>query len=444
MAKDHVPALDPFPGAKGRVTVALNNAETGALEAEYVQDNFVSPRWLDSMRRGMNWNHFSFSSSGTGKNLGSLANITPLSQLLLTDYAEEPAPDEEWIWKGNAAGWCLLNNSSSSTYVGTYNSTESFQTTTAIRFVADFATNQANGPFQSVYMTPLTSVGNFTGATVGPSPSSFGVGGVPSRSPGNYRLWCGMYSDSVVYFQSVTGGGFGIRTYREDIDARIAGNTVPAQVVPTPADNGVRGAWVEGSNVYTVWGQTASATRFAVYRSPRNNLEDYTKVFEFSDAWLASLGGSGGSWFTFRCTYDEEMDKYLVGGVPGLSGITIVLNKDFTEDSRYSGGQTPSALYVPRSGYVRFGPSSTMFYLDPVSGTHVPVLDGSASGSAAPLALNGPVGYWNMSGGTIHMGTTSLIFSRALLPAPVQKTSQQTMKITYDFTFDDQFAWPPQ
>ena len=173
MAVDFVQRVDPDFKVHGHVKVEVRNIDGSLAQCEE-HDNYVSPFVYGALRkvtnsrfmqltnsRFMQLAHVDTTGTSVTTDLAGIGNSIYMSKglntgLTLTDYAGV-ANEHERVIHGNALAFCGYGASSSANNKGSFNPGESYQRANSQRFVYDFATNQANGSFQSVYTTMQSS-----------------------------------------------------------------------------------------------------------------------------------------------------------------------------------------------------------------------------------------------------------------------------------------------
>lgn len=107
----------------------------------------------------------------------------PFNCMYLTDASHSEQPNSEWLLKGRKIGYAYTNGtySGSDTMRGSYNAEESFTRLDQVRIVVDFPTHAANGSFQSIYFTYGGSKFSNTSYF-----SKFGVSIIKAKKYGNY------------------------------------------------------------------------------------------------------------------------------------------------------------------------------------------------------------------------------------------------------------------
>lgn len=145
---------------EGRATIQL--FEDGELVQEIVSDNFVGLSAKEFFEHAVENNLFKDYSTAISPSFDNFAPISPLTHMNLVN-APEPVerPDDDILVEWDIVGGCRTNsvsNITSGTYFerqGQFNGAESgfSYDLRRMRFVADFATDRANGTFNTVALT---------------------------------------------------------------------------------------------------------------------------------------------------------------------------------------------------------------------------------------------------------------------------------------------------
>lgn len=440
------------PKVEGRVTIQLFD-EDGTLTHEEVKHNYINPHWLDIVSE---WANFATFTAGWVSYTGSPMYNSPFTGLLLTDYEGEINPDDMAI-KGATLGWGVQNGSASGSLQGNYNEVESVHQFSYHKFVYDFATNQANGTFSSVYTAPIQPSGSqllISNEGV-PAPGVMTGAGSGLGSQGATSTLVLRYGE-YAYLVSM-GGGYVRRLPIVDILNQTA-SASSLEEFPLPIQaTSVRGATIYNDRLYWMENAVSSSgpppTRTQrVFSAPMSNLMDRRNEAVFDVASGTQHSG---------LTYSPLRDQFFIGD-DSTSRLAAVDPEDFTGGSMlpfvgtvYSiTGSTGNA-----GDYFKLVASEVdrdMFLMGgaaPSSQTHgwYVSLDDDA-GVARSRGIRGvlPLGYigkliagWSTTGLStiIRLGNPAAFFSRVLLDEPVSKTSINTMKIAYEFTFPEPTLW---
>lgn len=144
---------------KGKIKVELFDDLTGKKVDEIVGENFISRGVYDILFKMAMVSLFTQGKYTGGSDYYSDIN-NPFQCMILTDATHAEAPDSEWIIRGNEVGYAYTDGtySGGDTSRGSYNAQESFTSREQVHIVVDFPTHASNGTFQSIYFTYNGSV----------------------------------------------------------------------------------------------------------------------------------------------------------------------------------------------------------------------------------------------------------------------------------------------
>lgn len=139
---------------KGLIKIELFDALTGKKKEEIKTHNFISAGLKNHLMKLAMKSLFTKGRHTGGVDLYSAIN-DPFQCMYLTDASHPEQPDREWLIKGKNIGFAYTNGtySGSDTLRGSYNANESFTRLDQVRIVVDFPTHAGNGTFQSIYFT---------------------------------------------------------------------------------------------------------------------------------------------------------------------------------------------------------------------------------------------------------------------------------------------------
>lgn len=409
MVCDVVSRVDPDFRVHGHVKVEVRNIDGSLAQCEE-HDNYVSPFVYGALRKVTNSRFMQLAHvDATGTSVTTdLANIGGIymkkglnTGLTLTDYAGV-ANERERVIHGNALAFGGYGASSSANNNGSFNPGESYQRANSQRFVYDFATNQANGSFQSVYTTMQTSDFDYI----------YNVG----------LLYKNVVSSSCIVHDGNTliysyGAGVTVIAVDEFINWIQGGTPIYTDHPLSEFSNNSRIAFRRGE----LW--WAPGYRNYVYHAPLSDLTNPTKVTTDNDVFSICLHPKRDTFFTIenvsgtrklveRSTAFVQLRTFAIPGTPrGNTDLTALPE----EDSIIIGGRVfdiddnANVLQSRQKWFGSYGTTYSTFH-------------GCFMGDF--LLDNYYLG--------LDLGTQ--YFSRARLDNPVTKNSRQTMKITYDFT----------
>lgn len=422
------------PSIHGNVNIGLY--ERGRLVQSVRHENYVSPRWLAAISKMAQYgvvglNHEGSTSTSITTNgwwnyqYGPFI-MAPFTGLQLTDYAN-PVDELEECVHGTTLAEGAYPYTSSSGNRGTFNPGESYQHADSFRFVYDFATTQANGTFQSIYTLPITSTTNISG---------FMIAGIPTFN-----------SVDKIYLNACAFSGGSLYVLDDSNNFRIIplslymdwvngyGTAIPGATSLTPSPVGLT---VKDGRLYWITAASGSQT---INSAPLTDLGNVTTHATLDSAWRTQYG-------SFNCiVYAAGRDSFMLGSTSVASGkpSIVELNSSldatpihtFVENSRFA---FPMFVVSPHDPtIISYGRT---WDLDDNNGTITAVAAATtttttttATDAAATTNIGDRLLMWARSS-ALYLTPQQYYFSRARLDDPVTKTSQQTMKITYDFTMD--------
>lgn len=151
--RDNIVLPDDFK-PQGKIKVELFDDLTGKKVDELVGENFISKGVRDVLFKMAMVSLFTQWKHTGGRDYYYDIN-DPFEYMVLTDATHAEAPDSEWIIRGNTVGYAYTDGtySGNDTKRGSYNAEESFTSREQVHIVIDFPTHAANGTFQSIYFT---------------------------------------------------------------------------------------------------------------------------------------------------------------------------------------------------------------------------------------------------------------------------------------------------
>lgn len=392
-----------FPNldAKGKVKVELFDDLTGRKIEEIKTNNFIA-KGVEYYFKILMMNQFT-RNKGTGSINHTVDNL--FERMTLTDASHAEQPEKEWYMKGNEIGWALTSGtySGSDEKRGSYNTSESFTTQEQVHIVVDFPTHAANGTFQSIYFTPDSD------------PRNYGIfrpfvlqdlPGVLKVQKYNNEIWVlhSSYSNSF-------GGNNGSSISRYDLDY----NHVETYNLPYDKSD----FYIHNNYIF----YTENTTSRGLQRAPLSNPTNLTTIINErvnGDEYLAGI------------VFDHKNNQFVISSSSSNSRISSGSSISRYDTSFNLLSNTPYTF--PDGGYLY----QKMFITDDgdifVNGYERSyILQNNKADTDAKIGLVMGVidDYKVMRNGEVMPQTG--ISSRALLDAPVTKTSNTTMKIMYDF-----------
>ena len=382
-----------FPNleAKGKVKVELFDDLTGKKIEEVETNNFIA-KGVEYYFKILMMNQFTREKAGDHSIEHIVDNM--FERMTLTDASHPEQPEKEWYMKGNEIGWALTSDiySGSDDKRGSYNTSESFTTQEQVHIVVDFPTHAGNGTFQSIYFTPNDA------------PSSFGIfrpfvldglPGVLKVQKYNNEIWV-LHSTGDSIYDSDSSS---ISRYDDNF------NHIETYNLPYSKND----FYIHNNYIYYA---EYISTR-SVQRAPLSNPANLSTVLELN-SYVAGI------------VFDHKNNQFLVSD--GLNNGNIhrydtsfnLLSSTPSGNIRYD--YSYSKMFITDDGDIFLNDSDRSYIVqDDVAETDAKI--GLVMGviDDCKVMRNGEV-----------MPQTG-ISSRALLDAPVTKTSNTTMKITYDF-----------
>lgn len=310
-------------------------------------------------------------------------------QIVLTTASHPEDAMNEWIMKGKKIGYALTysDSTSSDPLMGTLNRSESYVNLKQVHAVFDFATDKANGTFQSIYFMPNES-------------------------------YC---YNSYVYEQKIYESGSLLKVEKVgSIFYMLSGKLLITMdenfnivTSTTLSFNGtIMGFTIKGSEIFYCMND------YTIKKAPLSNPSNVTKVKDADKRYDGIL------WVPeenrFYCSYGDNNYHTILHYYD--SSFNILGSMTYTTLSRYGSGE---GLLKEGNGFIK-----GREYLDNDSLNAIQIANGSTRviGSIGDkLILNN----YDVS----YIAQKINIGSRCLLKEPVTKTEVNTMKITYDFYF---------
>lgn len=367
-----------------------------------------------------------------GVSATSAAEIPLLRQLpnpgiLLTDYAGPPAQTDR-LPRGNQVGWASVSTSSTGVGKrGTFNTGESVAGPFYTKKVFDFATNQANGTFQSIYSGLFTTASDTDPPTVSfPNVTEFLRMPVDNYSPVVYDPSTGLMikvtSSTLAYTIPLTG---------------FLRSAAWTQVqVPTWTANNY-GYTVKDGRLYWLASPTGAGTTRAqnVMSAPVGDLADASVAATLDSTLLGQLGPVASAYVIGMCWHPARGTWVASAGTSGMNAGAFELSESFGFVQAFAA--IPNTVYSRRCYAFASDPaalvSSDRFY-DLDSGAYLLTYrSGSTTTLWWPL-MNGLGLAPTNSASQNHLSGDCAYFSHVALDGPVTKTNANTMKITYEFT----------
>ena len=378
---------------QGIATIQLFDAKTGALELEAKTHNIIYQDvydWLKSYQ----WDKFC---TGAFNKTNSYNGYWEMDNIYLTDstrpeteridrfnYATSPP-----IW-GNLIGWANKSTySGSDTQRGSPNSAESYANNTRIHWVFDWPTHAANGTFQTIIwantldIQPIGWQKNIGISSGGNYPSGLAYDGT--------YLYL-LKSDAALYKLTIDG------SIISQVTAAVGGTNLAC----------------DGTYLYTLGGGK-------LYK-----LTTAGQLVSEVSVTLSSISG-----ITSDGTYIYVLENASSGVISKLSTSGSIISQKST--GIYAGGYQTPLMYD--GTYLYASTLYTLWMLD----MDMNIIKTLPVGISIYGAFLGGVYaadkfYLLHHEGTLYAHTfQDKYFARTLLPSPITKTNQNTMKVIYEF-----------
>ena len=409
MAVDFVQRVDPDFRVHGHVKVEVRNIDGSLAQCEE-HDNYVSPFVYGALRkvtnsRFMQLQHVSSTGTTVTNDLANISDSIYMHKglntgLTLTDYAGA-ANERERVIHGNALAYGGYGASSSANNKGSFNPGESYQRANSQRFVYDFATNQANGSFQSVYTTMQSSDFDYIYS-----------GGLLYK---NVDFSHGIVNDGKTLIYQYAGG-VTVVAVDEFINWIQGGTPVYTDHPLRESNDFSRIAFRHGE----LWW---SCSNSYVYHAPLSDLANPTKVT--TDNGVSSI-----------CWHPKRDTFFTIENVSGTYKL-VERSTAFAQLRTFTipntTGDNNDLTAFPEENSIIIG--GRVFDIDDNANVLQPRQKWFGSYGTAYASFHGCfMGDFLLDNDYLGLDLGTQYFSRARLDNPVTKNSRQTMKITYDFT----------
>lgn len=419
------------PAVRGRARVQMFDADTGDLTSDQAHDNFVSERWLAAMSSFANWAALSTADTGTSINTpffqADAFNKIPFQGIALTDYDGAPDQDERLV-RGIPNGHASKGVAGGGAWRGSYNANESIHEMGYQKFVYDFATSEANGTFQSIYTGNFRSSGT-SKAYTSLSPAFLNTTSWKASSTAIVR------DDATgILYLCETGAVYEVTDWTPIAYGRAPETTKKADFSPVAKTLSFT---VKDGRLYWL---TTGSTKY-IMSAPLSDLGNTKTEKTLDAAWAQNHDGTSAT-YTAGLTYHQQRNVFFIAThhttssapsftLMALDPITFADGDKFGAigDLEYRS----IAAFPGETGLMVEGNNSRTIQLE---------LDGSITVTSLQDYETRPLGAASIAlaktggSGNKKLAPAQLFFSRALLDDPVTKTVQNTMKITYEFTFD--------
>lgn len=380
--------LDNKLNVKGKVKVELFDDLTGRKVEEIKTENFIA-RGVDYLYRLAMISIFTDGRYTGGTNLYNSFS-DPFQYMMLTDASHPEGPVNEWLVKGREIGFAYTDStySGSDIYRGSYNASESFTNNERVHIVIDFPTHAGNGTFQSIYFLYNGTV--------------FGTSAFFDRPFGSI-LSVQRYNND---FYVLSNDGRVFMRYDENFNQLgqwTLRNGSPSYNKDFVIRNGV---------IYIANDYGFSSAR-GIWKVPLSE-PDSTNIEQIYDA-KACYGITHDGTYFYVSTEDNEIIQFD-------NNFNVV---EIYEPKTYRVNIIRNRMYADTDGTILIG----NYVWD--KGNNLTYTGG--------IDLRGIIDDDKIIDSGGQLVPKKGISSRALLDSPVTKTSNNTMKITYDFMLPNLF-----
>lgn len=373
---------------QGKIKVELFDDLTGRKVEEIKTNNFIA-KGMDYLYRLAMISAFTDGRYTGGFNAYD-SFYDPFQYMMLTDASHPEDPANEWLVKGRQIGFAYTTGtySGSDEYRGSYNEGESFTNREQVHIVIDFPTHAANGTFQSIYFLYNGEVFRSSRAFDEPFGSIVSV----QKYDGDFYV--------------LAGGGEIFKRYDEnfnELDEWRLQNTRSDY----NNDFVIRSGYIYIAN----WRDTYAYQ--GIWKVPLSEPDsaDIEKIYNDR-----CYGVTHDGTYFYVSTYDYEIIQFD-------NNFNIV---EIYEPKNYDGSTVRSRMYTDTDGTILLG----NYVWD--KGNNLVYTGG--------ISLRGFIDDDKIIGYNSQLVPKKGFSSRALLDSPVTKTSNNTMKITYDFMLPSLFG----
>lgn len=461
---------------RGNVKVELRNATTGKTEDFIESSNFISMAGIRHLKYIQRANFFKDGISALNANADT-DNAMPNTHnhIVLTSLTDAPNQSAEWHMHGKLAGYAgKYTYSGTCNLLGSPNAALSEATPTYTKWVFDWQTSAGNGSIGSIGWMNAASTYRGTVSFPGRFYSSCTV--QDSKTVSNFYVRLARSSDSQ-YFLAVSG----IPTIivADSNFAEVSNFTVGAQFKAATTLTGI--AWDGGNNKLWVLGINASnAPIIASYSASGSLIDGPTTItnrsyrgLTYDGSHLWSIAGASSNLFTLYkiSTNGNDVSNAPVtlpphewSGAPGTGvgewayGLAYEPTKQLvyvatwayhysSSNFRAGGGSGVNSSFssssiraFTTSGEEAMVPASLYAYsISTASSDWLTSLQGTSQSNEFDFDMIGPYQIIIPDRKSTTSSVKRLLLdgmgSRALLPAPLNKTSAQTMRITYQMDY---------
>lgn len=398
---------------KGRVKLELFDADTGEKVLERSQNNYVKQSVVDFATDLGRYMLFEIGEK-------SYSNRRLFQGLIMTNNSKPTAPSTERFIEGNVIGYGMIDTASSTATRGAFNSIESVVGDFYYKLVFDFPTSAGNGTFQSIYTARFIEGSNLP--VLWSTPLVVQSLKVKTKATSEHK-----FTAKGGYLYRIEGSAL-VKYKLPSFDSSAVSVTtaLPLEVVDsytlsiTPDSYEILGSdiyYAEGKVIYKA--PLSSPDSMSTYKTLGS---DYTST----NTTFICHSPKNNNWILYNYSddcfyfYDFSMSTQLAK-----------IKYTSTGMSSYPGSGAIRKMYVPKNnpdilvaGY---------FILDIDTMKLLSIYHNSAYSDWGEINDEFMLQATVNSTDTLYVNPSSQFFSRVLLDSPVTKTSQNTMKITYEF-----------
>src|SRR5690625_920558 len=400
--KDFI-TLPKLEKPRGKIKIELFDDLTGKKIEEIKTNNFIA-KGVEYYFKILMANQFT-RNKGTGSINHTVDNL--FERMTLTDASHPEQTEKAWYMKGNEIGWALTSGtySGSDEKRGSYNASESFTTQEQVHIVIDFPTHAGNGTFQSIYFTPDSD------------PRSYDIFR-PLEDSDKYLLNVQKYNNEIWALYSVSRSGSYLNTQRGETIKKYSAEFDLVEEYKLPYEK--YDFYIHNNYIY----YTEDRSSRGLQRAPLSNPTNLTTVINQPINEDENLAG---------IVFDHKNNQFVISNSGGFGSSRSSSSSISRYDTSFNllsntpytfpdGGYTYQKMFITDDGDI-FVNGNNRSYI---------VQDNKAETDAKIGLVMGVIDNYKVTRDGEVMPQTG-ISSRALLDSPVTKTSNTTMKITYDF-----------
>lgn len=403
---------------KGRAKIEIFDAKGNKVD-EQIRDNYVHPKLLEALADVSQYLPFGV---GFKPALYTAYEDDIITGIALTDNTSPADPLTDRYVEGNVIGMAEVGGIGGTEVRGTYNALESVIRQDYQKYVYDFATSEANGTFQSVYMGKF-SADNYTDH-VSTTPT-----GLLSLVSTSYSAEVKVLGDKLYKWEGTLLEVFDFNDIPIMTNSTDGFNNMPKEEYTLPFT--INSVTLRGNELYFLF-----SNGMYIYKAP---VTDPTNVVEVLKIYDSARSGRTSWWgwsysYTNGLAYDYSNDTFLIRGYENSMYNTYRVDSTTWEilEMVYEGRGLDSYAEISKIN-PRFLIGSAVYDLE----SKTISWDYNASYFYGLREINADysmcvVGRYSKN---FTIMPSPQFFSRVLLDNPVTKTSLNTMKITYEYNF---------